>query len=195
MEPIKRNIKIYLAGSLQNEIVKEIPKALFDESICGMNFAAECKKLNVNVEFWNQWILTGPNVDKEFQKNCEGSSTNEMLNMDIAKAGFMLDLENIMDSDMMIVVGPCGKSAFFEAGFALGQGKPIFYYEDNVMIKYDLMLHFFNLNNYELHIASNSTKEFDKMRRQFFDKKSQFLINDYKTLAENIISAIKNFIF
>ena len=45
------------------------------------------------------------------------------LESDIAGAGFLLDMQALIDSDAVVLVMPCGKSSHLELGWAVGAGK------------------------------------------------------------------------
>jgi nucleoside 2-deoxyribosyltransferase len=48
----------------------------------------------------------------------------KMLNHPIAIEGYKLDIEALRSCDAVVYVLPCGKSASWEFGYAMGQGKP-----------------------------------------------------------------------
>lgn len=49
-----------------------------------------------------------------------------MLDHPIAAAGHRSDMAALLDCDAVVFVRPCGCSASWELGFAMGQGKPAF---------------------------------------------------------------------
>ncbi len=53
--------------------------------------------------------------------------------------GYERDMAALEDADCVILVLPCGKSAHLEAGWAVGQGKPLIIVLDSREIEPDLM--------------------------------------------------------
>lgn len=52
--------------------------------------------------------------------------TREVLDHPIARAGYEADIGAVRACDVLVYILPCGKSASWEFGYAMGQGKPCF---------------------------------------------------------------------
>jgi len=50
----------------------------------------------------------------------------EALKHPVARAGFASDMKTLRECDAYVLVMPCGRSANWELGFAMGEGKPGF---------------------------------------------------------------------
>lgn len=57
----------------------------------------------------------------------------ELVNHPVAVAGFDRDMKHLDEADTLVLVLPCGKSAHFELGYAIGQGKNIIIYLEDPM--------------------------------------------------------------
>ncbi len=107
-----KKVKVYVASSWRNPEQQRVVETLrgwgfevydFRSSQSAFNWAA----IDPN---WRDWPI------KEFIK---------ALNHPVSKKGFVSDMTALRDSDIVILVLPCGKSAHLEAGFAAGTGKPL----------------------------------------------------------------------
>ena len=66
---------------------------------------------------------------KEVDGGWQGWTTEqyrEALRHPIARAGFASDMKALRECDACVLVMPCGRSANWELGFAMGEGKPGF---------------------------------------------------------------------
>ena len=110
-------MKIYVASSWRNYLQPGIVLALRK---CGHevydfrnpapnNNGFKWQQVNIN---WNP----GDDVSTEEYR--------KMLNHPIAIEGYKLDIEALRSCDAVAYVLPCGKSASWEFGYAMGQGKP-----------------------------------------------------------------------
>jgi hypothetical protein len=50
----------------------------------------------------------------------------DALNMEIAEAGYRSDVDAMEWADACVLVWPCGRSAYLEAGWFVGKGKPVY---------------------------------------------------------------------
>lgn len=50
----------------------------------------------------------------------------DALKHPVAESGFKLDKDSLDWAEVLILVMPCGRSAHLEAGYAAGQGKPVY---------------------------------------------------------------------
>ena len=64
-------------------------------------------------------------VDKKWDK-WDNYQFRTSLNHPIAQSGFDLDFNALREADATVLLLPCGRSAHLEAGFAVGQGKPLY---------------------------------------------------------------------
>jgi hypothetical protein len=63
-------------------------------------------------------------LDPEW-KGWEPEKYRRMLSHPVAAAGFQADFEAMIQADACVLVLPCGRSAHLEAGWFIGQGKPM----------------------------------------------------------------------
>ena len=121
---------IYLISSLRNSRIPEI-----GQTIRSWGF-----------EVFDDWWAAGPEAD-DYWKTYEqqrGHSYSQALCGFAARHVFEYDRYHLQRADMGILVLPCGKSGWLEAGWLLGRGKPVYAVlpssEDEV--RWDVMLCF-----------------------------------------------------
>lgn len=123
--------QIYLIGSLKNENVPKIGIILRE----------------IGFRVFDDWFAPGPEADdfwRKFEK-LRGSSYKQALNNPAAKHIFEFDKKHIDESDIGVLVMPCGKSGHLELGYMLGQGKKCFIYfpsEPDKDMRWDVMVQF-----------------------------------------------------
>ena len=122
-------MNIYLASSWRNQ---HQPLAV-----------AYCRSLGHKVyDFKDSEGFSWSEVDPEWKRwDLDRYVTG--LHSPRACAGFRRDKEAILESDALILLLPCGKSAHLEAGAAWGLGKPVgIYIPQGMMIEPELMYKF-----------------------------------------------------
>jgi hypothetical protein len=63
------------------------------------------------------------NIDPDW-KGWDPKAYREALQHPIAVAGYNLDIMALRECDAVVFILPCGRSASWEFGYAMGQGKP-----------------------------------------------------------------------
>ena len=107
--------KIYVASSWRNPYQQNIVRALESEGHEVYDFLHPAPG---NEGF--HWSA----IDPEW-KDWTAAGLRKGLRHDIAKAGFGLDFGAMKWADQCVLVLPCGRSAHLEAGWFMGQGKPV----------------------------------------------------------------------
>lgn len=105
-------MKIYVASSWRNPIFENVLLYLRVNGVDHYNFK------NTNSAF--HWQEIDPQWDKW--------SKPEMiraLNSSLAEKAFKNDFDAMNECDALLLVQPCGRSAHLEAGYFVGQGKPV----------------------------------------------------------------------
>lgn len=128
--------KIYIAGSLANPEIVKVTIALQEAG---------------HIPF-SEWYTPGPEADvlwRDYEQSI-GFSYREALKRPSAVNTFQFDKRNIDDSDMMLMVLPCGKSAHLELGYIIGQGKPGHILMTSEPEKWDVMYQFATGIHYNL---------------------------------------------
>ncbi len=103
--------KVYIIGSLRNEAILEVDRAL----------AAALP----DWEVFSDWMCAGPTADDswmEYEK-ARGKTFLEGLQGYSAKHVFNFDKHHLDTSDAAVLVMPAGKSACMELGYMVGKGK------------------------------------------------------------------------
>ena len=59
-------------------------------------------------------------------KNWGPHDMRKVLEHPLALAGFKSDFKHLKECDALVLLRPCGASAHLEAGYVIGQGKPVF---------------------------------------------------------------------
>jgi len=118
---------IYLVGSLRNP---EVPR-----------IAAKLRA--AGHEVFDDWFAAGPEADdkwRDYEKG-RGRSYLEALGGKAAKHVFLFDHAHLLESDVVVLVLPAGKSGHLELGWALGAGKAGYILLDNPE-RWDVMYKF-----------------------------------------------------
>ena len=112
--------RIYLASSWRNALQPGIVHAL---RRCGHEVYDFKNPPNKSGFSWSEvapdWKIT--DGAKGF---VEADAYRSMLAHPVAAAGFEADIGALRDCDAVVYVLPCGRSASWEFGYAMGQGKP-----------------------------------------------------------------------
>jgi nucleoside 2-deoxyribosyltransferase len=121
-------IKVYVGGSLSNLRVPQVARAL----------------RTAGFDVFDDWAASHPEADNHWRdyEKARGRSYREALNGEAAKNTFSFDLFHLDDSDVFVMVMPCGKSAWAEMGYMVGCGKPTFVLMEQEPERWDLMLAF-----------------------------------------------------
>ena len=106
-------MKIYLASSWRNNKQPEVVEALRNEGHEVYDFR--------NPEPGNHGFHWS-DIDQKW-KNWSKEEFRSALFHPVAEKGFGLDMKSLMECDVCVLVGPCGRSAHLEAGYAVGAGK------------------------------------------------------------------------
>ena len=121
---------IYLVGSLRNSHIPEIGRTL----------------RSWGYEVFDDWHAAGPEADdcwKAYEQQ-RGRTYQKALRGLAAQHVFEYDRYHLQRADMGVLLLPCGKSGWLEAGWLLGRGKPVYAVlpptEDEV--RWDVMLCF-----------------------------------------------------
>lgn len=119
---------LYLIGSLRN---KKIPK-----------LGVELRKIGFDV--FDDWHGAGPEADDEWRKyeTIRGRSYADALRGLAAGNTFGFDHRHLDRCDIGVLCMPGGKSAHFEIGRMIGQGKKCFVLFEEVPERWDLMYRF-----------------------------------------------------
>lgn len=114
--------RIYVASSWRNQyqpiVVAELKSVGFDV----YDFRNPPNRSGFG---WEQ--IAGIELRPSGQRRAwNAEKTRKVLEHPIAKAGYESDIEAVRACDLLIYVLPAGKSASWEFGYAMGQGKPCF---------------------------------------------------------------------
>ena len=124
--------KLYIIGSLRNEYIPELDKAI----------RKECP----NIDPFCEWYGAGKTADdsfKEYHKGI-GRTYREALRSASGRHIFNFDKYHLDNSDGAILVFPAGKSCHLEAGYMVGTGKPVYalFPEGEPDDRFELMMQF-----------------------------------------------------
>lgn len=105
-------MRLYVIGSMRNERVQDVSSLL----------------RSAGIEVFDDWHSSGPESDVYWQKyeEARGRSYIEALRGLYARHVFEFDLHHLKTCDAAVLVAPCGRSAYLELGWMLGQDKPGF---------------------------------------------------------------------
>lgn len=124
---IKSITSIYLIGSLRNEEIPEIAKAL----------------RSCNLDVFDDWYAAGPEADDYWKAYEErrGRNYKEALSGYAARHVFDFDRYHLDRCDAALLAFPAGRSAGIELGYMAGRGKRTFILLDrpdrwDVMVKF-----------------------------------------------------------
>ena len=121
----RRNI-IYLIGSLRNPRVPVVAALLRD----------------AGYEVFDDWYAAGSHADEAWQayEIQRGHDYTQALQGYAAQHVYHYDRHHLLRADLVVLLGPAGKSGHLELGWALGQGKPGYICLDtHVPDRYDVM--------------------------------------------------------
>jgi len=106
-------MKVYLIGSLRNVEVPNTAKFIREAVGC---------------EVFDDWHCAGPEADDYWQKyeKARGHSFDEALYGHAAQHVFNYDKSHLDSSDVGVLMLPAGKSGHLEAGYLIGQHKPVY---------------------------------------------------------------------
>jgi hypothetical protein len=117
-------MKIYVASSWRNEHQKRVVRLLrmlghqvydFREPESGTGFS------------WEQCGLDPKPLEERRRWSAE--LTRRVLTHPVARAGYASDIGALRSAEAVVYVLPCGKSASWELGYAMGAGKPGFVFQ------------------------------------------------------------------
>ncbi len=111
--------KIYVASSWRNSYQQDVVNLLRRKGHDVYDFRNPPNKTGFG---WGQldpgWKRNGGMV------HCD--AYQRMVDHPLALAGYASDVEALKNCDVLVYVLPCGRSASWEFGFAMGQGKPCY---------------------------------------------------------------------
>jgi nucleoside 2-deoxyribosyltransferase len=109
-------MKIYVASSWRNTIQPGVVNDLRNDGHDVYDFRQPVP--GDNGFHWSE-------IDKAWQ-TWSPSQFRLSLTHDLAESGFRKDAVAMRESDVCVLVLPCGRSAHLEAGYFVGAGKPLF---------------------------------------------------------------------
>lgn len=121
--------QLYLIGSLRNPAVP----------LLGVEF----RQLGFDV--FDDWYAAGEKADdawREYEQN-RGHTFGQALRGFAAQHVFGFDYHHLKQADIGVLVMPAGKSGHIEAGFLVGQGKPVYVLLPGEPERFDVMYAFF----------------------------------------------------
>lgn len=129
-------MNIYLATSWRNERYEKVKQQLEVAGHSVYNF-----KHPDNAFHWStidsRWLYW------------DNDKINKALEHPLAKKAFSSDYEALQKCDILVLLLPCGKSAHLEAGYALGEYKPVYIINDkhpSPELMYDMATKVFAFN-------------------------------------------------
>lgn len=116
---------LYLIGSLRNRRIIEIGNLL----------------RKAGHEVYDDWISPGEEADEKWQEyeKARGRTYIEALNGWHAHHVYTNDMEHLEKADAVVMVMPCGKSAFWELGWATAKGKATILLIEEEPERFDIM--------------------------------------------------------
>jgi hypothetical protein len=123
--PIK---SIYVIGSLRNPRIIEIANGI----------------QSLGIEAFADWAGAGESADDSLRDyaKARGLDYKQTLQTYGAKHIFEFDKKHLDRCDAAVMVLPCGRSAFLEAGYTVGNKKPCYALFDETPPRIDVMLQF-----------------------------------------------------
>lgn len=121
-------MKLYLIGSLRNP---EVPA-----------LAEKLRTLKLDV--FDDWYAAGPEADdywRDYEKQ-RGHTFQTALAGRAAQHVYEYDRLHLDTSDLAVLLLPAGKSGHLEAGYMIGQGKPVYILLDGDPDRFDVMYNF-----------------------------------------------------
>lgn len=121
-------MRLYLIGSLRNELVPELAHML---------------RLDGH-DVFDDWYAAGPEADDYWQKYEKDRDRNfaQALNGYAAHHVFEYDRTHLDRSEGAVLLMPAGKSSHLELGYILGQGKPGWILMHGEPERFDVMYRF-----------------------------------------------------
>lgn len=121
--------KLYLIGSLRNPAVPALGNDL--------------RRLGFDV--FDDWYAAGEKADDAWQayEQDRGHTFVEALDGYAAQHVFKFDHHHLAESDIGVLLMPAGKSGHIEAGFLMGQDKPVYVLLPEEPDRFDVMYAFF----------------------------------------------------
>lgn len=121
-------MKIYLIGSLRNPVVPELAARLRTEGH----------------DVFDDWYAAGPRADDHWAayEQARGHSFAQALQGHAATHVFEYDRSHLDSSEAGVLLLPAGKSGHLEAGYLIGQHKPVFILMQGEPERFDVMYRF-----------------------------------------------------
>jgi hypothetical protein len=113
-------MKIYVASSWRNKLQPEVVRVLRAAGHEVYDFRNPPNKSGFG---WEQ-VNPGWKIDAGANGFVGAAIYRSMLAHPIAEAGFVADLGALRECEAVVYVLPCGRSASWEFGYAMGMGKP-----------------------------------------------------------------------
>jgi nucleoside 2-deoxyribosyltransferase len=125
--------RIYLVGSLRNEKVPILARALRERGF----------------EVFDDWYAAGPEADDYWQKyeKARGHDFQTALQGHAAKHVHEYDKSHLDRCHIGVMLMPAGKSGHLELGYMIGQGKPCFIVLEGEPERFDVMYRFATVCN------------------------------------------------
>ncbi len=101
-------MRIYVASSWRNPHQQDVVKALR-----GMGHAVYDFRGAETAFSWDEIRGSGP---------WDAKTCRESVSHPVAMAGYRADMKALVHADLLVIVLPCGRSAHWEFGFAVGRG-------------------------------------------------------------------------
>ena len=122
-------MKVYIIGSLRSDNVPAVAKYL---------------RLNTKHDIFDDWYAAGPEADDMWQKYEQARDHNfsEALKGHAAQHVYQYDKKHLDEADAGVLVLPAGKSGHLEAGYLIGQGKPVYILLQREPERFDVMYNF-----------------------------------------------------
>jgi nucleoside 2-deoxyribosyltransferase len=127
---VTERTNLYLIGSLRNP----------DVPILGNDL----RRLGFVV--FEDWFAAGEKADDAWQayEQGRGHTFAEALGGYAAQHVFKFDYHHLIETDIGVLIMPAGKSGHLEAGFLIGQGKPVYVLLPEEPDRFDVMYAFFS---------------------------------------------------
>lgn len=120
--------KVYIGGALANPEIVRLTRALLD----------------AGYDAFSEWYTPGKEADVLWRdyELALGFDYRTALQRPSAQNTFNFDRRNIEDSDVFVMLLPCGKSAHLELGYAAGRGIDTVIYMPEQPERWDVMYNF-----------------------------------------------------
>jgi hypothetical protein len=122
-------MKVYIIGSLRSDNVPAVAKYL---------------RLNTKHDIFDDWYAAGPEADDMWQKyeQARDHGFSEALKGHAAQHVYLYDKKHLDEASAGVLVLPAGKSGHLEAGYLIGQGKPVYILLQREPERFDVMYNF-----------------------------------------------------